>query len=539
MRCIWEQNLPLLCNMRILVTGGAGFIGSNFIRFMLDKYPKSLIINYDKLTYAGDLERLRDLEIEPGYKFIKGDIRDAKRVEEVIKKYEVDYIVHFAAETHVDRSIDNPSSFVETNVLGTFVLLEAAKNNKIKRFHHVSTDEVYGALDLKTKEKFSDRSSYNPRSPYSASKAGSDHLVRSYFHTYNLPVTISNCSNNFGPFQDPEKFLPRAITNVIEGKKIPIYGDGKYVRDWIHVEDHCRAIDEILRNGKNGETYLVGGQDNQEISNIKIAKKILKFFAKSNSFLEKVEDRLGHDRKYSVDSSKIKKELGWEPLFEFDSWLIKTCEWYRENEWWWKPLKVKAEKFYKELKGMGDYIYAKQDIQKTSIPGLLVIKRPVFKDKRGYFKEILRMGYLTRIRGEEFEFKQWSHAMSLPRVIRGLHAENWNKIIYPVNGKMFAALVDVRPDSETFGKVETFNFDSDDQKALFIPGRVANSICVNGEEPVHYLYVVDAYYDASDTFAIAWDDPDLGIKWPIRKPIISDRDKNNPRLRDLFPAKFK
>jgi dTDP-glucose 4,6-dehydratase len=384
--------------MKLLITGGAGFIGSNFIRYYLEKHPDDFIINYDKLTYAGNLDRLKDLEIEPNYKFVKGDITDAKRVEEVVKRYEVDQIIHFAAETHVDRSIENPSVFIETNVLGTQVLLEAARKCKVKRFHHVSTDEVFGALDLKTKEKFDHKTTYNPSSPYSASKAGSDHLVRSYFRTYGLPVTISNCSNNFGPYQDPEKFLPRAITNVIEGKKIPIYGDGKYVRDWMHVVDHCRAIDKIIHEGKDGETYVIGGQKDEEVSNMDIAKKILKFFGKDETFLEKVEDRPGHDRKYSIDSAKVRKDLGWEPVFNFDNWLTKTCEWYRDNEWWWRPLKIEAEKFYRDKRGMGDYIFAKQEIKETTIPGVLIIKRPVFKDNRGFFREIVRNAYLTKLR---------------------------------------------------------------------------------------------------------------------------------------------
>src|SRR3989344_3840550 len=234
---------------RILVTGGAGFIGSNFIMHMLDKQPGLEIVNLDKLTYAGNLENLKSVEKNPNYTFIKGDICDGKLVDSLMK--EVDIVVHFAAESHVDRSILDPAPFIKTNIEGTYILLEAVLKNKIKRFHHVSTDEVFGALPLNSKEKFNEKTPYNPRSPYSASKAASDHLVRAYHITYNLPITISNCSNNFGPFQFTEKLIPLAITNILEGKKVPIYGDGQYVRDWLYVEDHCEAIDTILKNGAN------------------------------------------------------------------------------------------------------------------------------------------------------------------------------------------------------------------------------------------------------------------------------------------------
>ena len=259
--------------MKLLVTGGAGFIGSNFILYWIKKYPDDKIINLDKLTYAGNLENLRSVEKNPNYEFIQGDICDPKLVNSLTEK--VDTIVHFAAESHVDRSIFDPAPFIKTNIEGTYVLLESALKNKVKRFHHISTDEVFGALELNSTIKFNDLSPYNPHSPYSASKASSDHLVRAYFDTYQLPITISNCSNNFGPYQFPEKLIPLAITNIIEGGKVPIYGDGLYVRDWLYVEDHCKAIDLILNKGKIGETYLVGGLT-EDVSNLEIIKKILK-----------------------------------------------------------------------------------------------------------------------------------------------------------------------------------------------------------------------------------------------------------------------
>jgi len=335
--------------MKLLVTGGAGFIGSNFIRYWLQKHPTDEIINLDKLTYAGNLENLVDVEKNPNYSFMQGDICDPEVVEEVMKG--VNIVVHFAAESHVDRSIMEPAAFVMTNIVGTQVLLDAALKNNIKKFHHVSTDEVFGHLSLDDQEKFNENTPYDPRSPYSASKASSDHLVRAYHKTYGLPITITNCSNNFGPYQFPEKIIPLAITNVLEGKKIPIYGDGLYVRDWLYVEDHCRAIDAVLENGKTGETYCVGGLT-QDINNLEVAKKIIKILGKDENMIFFVKDRPGHDRRYAIDWSKIKKELSWEPLHSFDEWLESTVNWYKKNEAWWKRVKSGEYKnYYKKQYG--------------------------------------------------------------------------------------------------------------------------------------------------------------------------------------------
>ena len=332
--------------MKFLVTGGAGFIGSNFIIYWLKNHPADQIVNLDKLTYAGNLDNLQEVCNNPNYKFIKGDICDGKIVNQAMEG--VDTVVHFAAESHVDRSILGPAIFVQTNVVGTQVLLENALKHKINRFHHISTDEVFGSLKLDDSSKFNERTNYNPRSPYSASKAGSDHLVRAYFHTYGLPVTITNCSNNFGPFQFPEKFIPLAITNLLEGKKVPVYGDGLYIRDWLYVEDHCRAIDLVLENGKIGETYCIGGMT-EDINNITIIKKILKILGKDEGSIEFVKDRPGHDRKYAMDWSKIKNELGWQPKYGFDEWLEKTIEWYKTHEDWWKKVKSgEYQKYYKQ-----------------------------------------------------------------------------------------------------------------------------------------------------------------------------------------------
>ncbi len=330
--------------MKLLITGGAGFIGSNFIIYWLKNHPEDEIVNFDKLTYAGNLENLKEVEGNPNYEFVKGDICNAVEVDAVM--FGVEIVVHFAAESHVDRSIMEPAGFVLTNVVGTQVLLDAALKHNVKKFHHVSTDEVFGALSLDADRKFNESSGYDPHSPYSASKAGSDHLVRAYSDTFGLPVTITNCSNNYGPYQFPEKVIPLAITNALEGKKIPIYGDGLYVRDWLYVEDHCRAIDAVLSKGKMGQTYCVGGMT-QDVNNLELVKKILNLLGSTEDMIEFVKDRPGHDRRYAVDWSKIKNELGWEPQHSFDEWLSKTVGWYKENESWWRDVKSgEYQKYY-------------------------------------------------------------------------------------------------------------------------------------------------------------------------------------------------
>ncbi|PIP28405.1 MAG: dTDP-glucose 4,6-dehydratase [Candidatus Moranbacteria bacterium CG23_combo_of_CG06-09_8_20_14_all_35_22] len=335
---------------KLLVTGGAGFIGSNFIHYWIKKHPEDKIVNLDALTYAGNLENLKSIETpprvdeasprveagNPNYKFIKINICEKEKINEIISIEKPDAIIHFAAESHVDRSILGPEEFVRTNVLGTFNLLESARQNGNIRFHHISTDEVFGSLGPND-TLFNETTPYDPRSPYSASKASSDHLVRAYFHTFGLPITISNCSNNYGPFQFPEKLMPLFITNLIENKKIPLYGDGMNVRDWLFVEDHCEAIDLILQKGKIGETYCVGG--NCEKTNKEITYKILELLGKGEEMIEFVADRKGHDRRYAIDSSKIQRELGWAPKNNFESGIEKTVTWYQENENWWKKIK--------------------------------------------------------------------------------------------------------------------------------------------------------------------------------------------------------
>ena len=322
---------------RILVTGGCGFIGSNFIHHWLAEHPKDQVVNFDALTYAGNPKNVASVEKNPHYRFVKGDIRDAKAVEGAMN--DTDVVVHFAAESHVDRSIQTPLLFLETNVVGTAVLLEAARKRDVRRFHHVSTDEVFGDLPLGSKKKFNETTPYDPHSPYAASKAGSDHIVRAYGRTYGLPFTITNGSNNFGPYQHPEKVIPKFITNLILGKNLTLYGTGKNVRDWLHVEDYCKAIDLVLQKGRPGETYCVGGGN--ELDNLTLAATIAAAFGKKAAdVVEHVNDRPGHDLRYAIDPTKIRTELGWTPTHSFDQSLQATIGWYKKNTAWWRPLRT-------------------------------------------------------------------------------------------------------------------------------------------------------------------------------------------------------
>lgn len=320
--------------MKILVTGGAGFIGSNFIRDWLKNNPADKIINLDVLTYAGNRENLLDIEKKENYEFVKGDICDAALVDDIVRR--ADLIVHFAAESHVDRSIRDSSDFIRSNVEGTRVLLEAARKNGGIRFHHISTDEVFGHL-APEEPKFNEKTPYAPRSPYSASKAASDHLVRSYFHTYKLPATISNCTNNYGPYQFPEKIIPLFINNLLNGKKVPLYGRGENIRDWIHVDDHNRGVEAVIKKGRIGETYCLGGEN--ELKNRELAEMIIGLMEKDASCLQFVEDRPGHDLRYAMDISKARSELGWEPKIGFEKGLRDTLSWYKKNKDWLESVK--------------------------------------------------------------------------------------------------------------------------------------------------------------------------------------------------------
>lgn len=323
--------------MRLLVTGGAGFIGSNFIRYIIKKYPQYKVINLDKLTYAGNLDNLKDIENNSNYTFVKGDICDRIIVDELSK--DIEAIVNFAAQSHVDRSIIDASDFIRTNIDGTYNLLEATKRHRISRFIQISTDECYGSID---EGSFKETSSLRPSSPYAASKAAADMAVHSYRVTFNLPTIVARSSNNFGPYQYPEKIIPLFITNALEDKPLPLYGDGMNVRDWLYVIDNCEAIDLILHKGKEGEIYNIGGGN--ELKNIDLTRMVLKVLGKPESLIQPVKDRPGHDRRYSLDCSKIERELGWTPGFDFERALEETVKWYVDNQWWWKKLKEREKK---------------------------------------------------------------------------------------------------------------------------------------------------------------------------------------------------
>lgn len=319
--------------MTILVTGGSGFIGSNFIRHMMKTCPDCRIVNLDALTYAGNPDNLKDIATDPRYTFIRGDICDSPAVNAVFRTHDIHAVVHFAAESHVDRSITDASVFIRTNVLGTHTLLDAARRHAVETFIHISTDEVYGSTP---EGSFGETDILTPSSPYSSSKAGSDLLALSYHTTYGLPVIVTRCTNNYGPFQYPEKLIPLFVTRLIDGEKVPVYGTGANIRDWIHVNDHCRAVDFLLRNGRSGEIYNIGG--GHEETNLGITGKILNLLGKDSSMIEYVPDRPGHDRRYSLDCTKL-RSLGWKPACSFEEGLAKTVAWYRQNEWWWRPLK--------------------------------------------------------------------------------------------------------------------------------------------------------------------------------------------------------
>ncbi|MDD3186380.1 MAG: dTDP-glucose 4,6-dehydratase [Anaerostipes sp.] len=322
--------------MKILVTGGAGFIGGNFVHYMVNKYPEDQIVNLDLLTYAGNLETLKPVEHKPNYKFVKGDIADRDFIMDLFEKEQFDAVVNFAAESHVDRSIENPSIFVQTNVEGTVVLLDAAKKYNV-RYHQVSTDEVYGDLPLDQPDLFfTEETPLHTSSPYSSSKASADLFVLSYFRTFGLPVTISRCSNNYGPYHFPEKLIPLMISRALADEELPVYGKGENVRDWLHVEDHCQAIDLILRKGRIGEVYNVGGHN--ERTNLEVVKTILKALDKPESLIKYVTDRPGHDMRYAIDPTKLETELGWKPTYNFDTGIAQTIQWYLDNEDWWKNI---------------------------------------------------------------------------------------------------------------------------------------------------------------------------------------------------------
>ena len=332
--------------MTLLVTGGCGFIGINFIHHILERHPGNTVINLDKLTYAGNPENLEGLDENSRYHFVKGDICDRAVVEAIVKQHKVDAIINFAAESHVDRSIMGPAIFIETNVAGTNVLLDLAKEHSIGRFIQISTDEVYGSLG--PDGKFTEGSRLHPNSPYAASKASADLLALAYHHTYGLPVIVTRCSNNYGPFQFPEKLIPLMIARALEDKPVPVYGDGLNVRDWLHVKDHCAAIDLIVRGGKPGEVYNIGG--NNEWKNIDLVRLVLKKLGKPESLISFVKDRPGHDRRYAIDAAKASRELGWKPRISFEQGITETVEWYQKHESWWRRIiSGEYQQYYRKM----------------------------------------------------------------------------------------------------------------------------------------------------------------------------------------------
>lgn len=324
--------------MNILVTGGAGFIGSNFVRYILENYENDKVINLDKLTYAGTMTNLSDIIDNPNHIFVEGDIQNEDLVRHLIKNYKITHVINFAAESHVDRSILNPQVFVETNVLGTTNLLNVSKSLNVEKYLQVSTDEVYGSLGKEG--YFTEETPLQPNSPYSASKASADLLVLSYFETFGMNVNVTRCSNNYGNNHFPEKLIPLMVTNALDNKELPIYGDGENIRDWLHVYDHCQALDLVLRNGVAGEVYNIGGHN--ERTNNEIVELIVDYLDVSKNLITYVEDRLGHDRRYAIDPTKLENELGWKPKYTFDTGIVETIKWYQDNEQWWRPLKEKA-----------------------------------------------------------------------------------------------------------------------------------------------------------------------------------------------------
>lgn len=325
--------------MNILITGGAGFMGSNMVRFLLATHPDAQITNFDKLTYAGNLENLADVAHDPRYRFVQGDIADPAAVNDLCAKESFDVVLNYAAETHVDRSIKESRSFLVTDVLGTHTLLEAVKRFRIPRMIQISTDEVYGSIEHGA---FSEESPFRPNSPYSASKAGGDHLCRAYVVTHHVPVIVTHSCNVYGPYQYPEKFIPRFTTNLLDGLPGPVYANGRPVREWIYVEDHCRAVDTILRSGKVGDVYNIGSSDQKQ--NIDVIKAILRLLDKDESWIQHVPDRPGHDMRYAVDSTKLRTQTGWKPLMAFEQGLRQTVQWYQEHREWWEPLKARLAK---------------------------------------------------------------------------------------------------------------------------------------------------------------------------------------------------
>ncbi len=442
----------------LLVTGGAGFIGSNFVHHVVNNTDLSVTV-LDKLTYAASRESLDELP-QDRVELVVGDVADATLVDKLFSDHGA--VVHFAAESHNDNSLDDPGPFIQTNIVGTFTLLEAARRHDV-RLHHVSTDEVYGDLDLDDPKRFTEDTPYNPSSPYSASKAGSDHLVRAWVRSFGVRATISNCSNNYGPWQHIEKFIPRQITNLIDGVLPKVYGDGLNVRDWIHADDHSSAVLAILEQGPVGETYLIGADG--ERNNLQVVTAILEHFGRTEDDIEFVTDRAGHDRRYAIESGKLRAELGWSPRYQdFEAGLADTIAWYQRA----RGLVAPAQAGHRGvLRGQGPV--TELSVEQTPIPGLLVVRLPLHEDSRGWFKENWQRAKMTALGLPDFGPVQHSVAYNARRgVTRGVHTEPWDKFISVAHGRIFGAWVDMR-EGDSFGEV--FTIEADPSVAVFVPAR--------------------------------------------------------------------
>ena len=507
---------------RLLVTGGAGFIGSNFVHHLVEHTDLKVTV-LDKLTYAASKESLAGLP-EDRVQLVVGDIADEDTVDPLVAAH--DAVVHYAAESHNDNSLNDPSPFIRTNILGTYTILEAVRKHD-KRLHHVSTDEVYGDLELDDPKRFTEDTPYNPSSPYSASKAGSDHLVRAWVRSFGLRATVSNCSNNYGHWQHIEKFIPRQITNVIDGIRPKLYGSGENVRDWIHADDHSSAVLTILEKGRIGETYLIGADG--EKNNLEVVRLILTMMGQPADAFDHVNDRAGHDLRYAIESGKLRQELGWQPTFQdFESGLADTIEWYQRARGLVAPPQGRGRG---EVRGEGPVTPPPGSAEPgdDGHPRPVVVRLDRRDDDRGFFKENWQREKMLAIGLPDFGPVQNNVSFNSDRgVTRGIHTEPWDKFISLATGRIFGAWVDMR-EGETFGA--TFTLEMDTSVAVFVPRGVGNSYQVL-EDATAYTYLVNDHWRPGVTYpALALGDPTVAIDWPIPlgEAIISEKDQNAPR----------
>jgi dTDP-glucose 4,6-dehydratase/dTDP-4-dehydrorhamnose 3,5-epimerase len=522
----------------IIVTGGCGFIGSNFVRWVAASHPGVHVTVLDRLTYAGNPENIAGLPASQ-VELVVGDVCDEGLLDRLVPGH--DAIVHYAAESHNDNSIADPEPFVRTNVVGTYRLLEACRRHGV-RYHHVSTDEVYGDLALGEPRRFEPDDPYRPSSPYSSTKASSDLLVRAWHRTYGVRATISNCSNNYGPYQHVEKFIPRQVTNVLCGARPKLYGTGENVRDWIHTEDHSRAVWDILTRGRVGETYLVGADG--ERSNLDVLRAILELMGRDPDDFDWVRDRPGHDRRYAIDPTKLERELGWRPLrTDFREGLARTIAGTRRTRAGGAPPRGPPRGSTPSRGSRGDVvsdIEFEKDlrVEGTGIGGLKVVELSVHGDARGWFKENWQRAKMCALGIPDLRVVQNNVSFNAERgVTRGVHAEPWDKFVSVAAGSVFGAWVDLRQGSPTYGRVFTTTLDP--SRAIYVPRGVGNSFQAL-EDGTAYTYLVDAHWSAALRGAytfVSLADPALGIEWPIPldQATLSDADRHHPLLADVVP----